>query len=404
MRYVRRMFLSGSRLDDTASMTKLAKFLRRRDCRLVVLDLSWCEVSGEGLKELCKALPYTKHLLGLNLEGNEINADGAITIGRAMKKNKTITNLSLSNNCISDTGAARLSNFLRDHPALIRLDLSTCDISSRGAVPISQNLLGVVTGTTQSDSGETVVEGNPATVRIEELILNSNPIGEVGGTAIADSLLVADTLKTLQLRDCDLSVDTARSLSEALSQRPDWKFEELDVKLNGFELDAQLVLNDISLSRPDTRVIWQEEGVPQSFEQEDIEQIVSHYEPSEILQNLLSGVNLLPLIDNHTLLTQMDVENEQLLTAFIENAFFAPEETEELTRTKYALGLEMLQSMLWRGDEPKSFLNDDFDLVEVDQLQMTVVCILIGIFYFSSWRGVFLTLPSSCSPRNRFLF
>ena len=209
-------------------------------------------------------------------------------------------------------------------------------------------------------------------IPLEEIVLNCNSLGDVGGKFIGEALLVS-RLKKLFMRDCDIALETAKAISDSIAKRPDSPLQFLDLNLNDFSLESELALNDVGLGNSEVTVLWREPGSRRQFEQEEVEAIIEHYDANHILHNLLVGDNLLPLIEDSVILGHMEVDDEAMLSSFIEDAFFTEEETPEQTEFKYTKGLEMLIHMLWRGEEPKTFLHDDFDLVDVEDLGIPLV-------------------------------
>ena len=103
--------------------------------------------------------------------------------------------------------------------------------------------------------------------------------------------------------------------------------KELDLICNEFDIEAELALNDTVLDNPELKLKWKPIGKEErSFAPDEIAMIVSHYEVPDILHNLLCGETLQPLINNETLLTNMVVEDEEILADFVEEAFFTPDE------------------------------------------------------------------------------
>ena len=141
------------------------------------------------------------------------------------------------------------------------------------------------------------------------------------------------------------------------------------MRRNELSIEGEIALNDIALSNPQIRVKWRIEE--REFTPEDIAAIVDHYEASDILHNLLNSETLEPLIDNHSLLSLMHVEDEALLTEFVEDAFFSEADSYEI----FTNGLDILYSLVKKEDTMNGFIDDDFDEVDNEELLIPVVSI-----------------------------
>merc|ERR1712137_352806 len=80
----------------------------------------------------------------------------------------------------------------------------------------------------------------------------------------------------------------------------------------------------------------------------------------DILHNFLGGETLLPLIDNDVLLGCLVLEDEEIVTDFIEEAFFEPDSDPEITRMKFIRGLDMIFAIFMGGKSPFSITHNEF--------------------------------------------
>lgn len=89
-------------------ITSARDILYKEPPSIVNIDLSFNEISAEGISELALQLADNKTLTTLNLRSNHIEDKGAIALGLALKVNITLQNLDISLNKIGEKGIIEL--------------------------------------------------------------------------------------------------------------------------------------------------------------------------------------------------------------------------------------------------------------------------------------------------------
>jgi Ran GTPase-activating protein (RanGAP) involved in mRNA processing and transport len=108
---------------------------------LEVLELSSNRIADDGVEVIGRSIERHKKLQVLNLDSNFIGDDGASCLGTSLQFNKTVTVLTLSNNMIRTAGSERLCFFLRNNGTLKELNLSSNPLGPDGVRNVGDMLL-----------------------------------------------------------------------------------------------------------------------------------------------------------------------------------------------------------------------------------------------------------------------
>jgi hypothetical protein len=112
-------------------LTELEKMTSR--CRITILDLEHCGISGQDAERLAGVLAQCPALSELYLDGNQIGDQGAGNIARILPQCPALSTLDLESNQIGEQGAGSLEGVLTQCPALSYLNLSSNEIGAEAA-------------------------------------------------------------------------------------------------------------------------------------------------------------------------------------------------------------------------------------------------------------------------------
>ncbi|CEP03740.1 Leucine-rich repeat-containing protein [Plasmodiophora brassicae] len=182
---LRKVVLSGNRLGRHGAVVCAQFLVLHQRCQLMQLDIAGNAVGAYGAQLVVDAMLTNRTLTSLNVARNAVGDDGARHIGRLLNDAmSTLRNLDISGNGITEDGFAYvatglernrrlctliasgnslmktgvlLASVLERHPAMRRVDIGNCDV-------------GV-------DSGMVLTRALRLNPRIEEIVLNGNPLG-----------------------------------------------------------------------------------------------------------------------------------------------------------------------------------------------------------------------------------
>ncbi|CAF1162260.1 unnamed protein product [Didymodactylos carnosus] len=160
------------------------------------LDLSFTNITENGVHDLCEGLRENRTLSTLHVYGNRIADSGAISIAQTLKKHPTIKDLSLVRNDITDDSCDALGAMLKVNYTLERLVLSENDITDVGIEHILHALANV------NDS-------------LKELDLRRNCLTDRCIDDVVQMLQHNRTLTYLDVRDNKLSKGGKNRIEEA---------------------------------------------------------------------------------------------------------------------------------------------------------------------------------------------
>jgi len=140
---------------------------------LHTLNLKYNQLGDQGVEQLSLCLQSNNVLKHLDISYNNITDNGAKSIGLMLQKNSTLQNLFLGNNCIGPIGMESIAEGLKN----VHIDL---------------NLLS----------------------------LESNKLGEDGAQHLAESIQINQTLKVLDISNCNIGPAGAYAISQAMNINP----------------------------------------------------------------------------------------------------------------------------------------------------------------------------------------
>ena len=199
--------------------------------------------------------------------------------------------------------------------------------------------------------------------------MSANTIEDEGAALLAESLTLTETLKELIIKSCEITTDGIQMICEAISDRDEDEnpLIKLDVTNNILNVEAEIALNDLLMKSAKLKIIWKEAGggsassEDKKWKQIEIDEIVEHYGASDILNNLLDGNSLLPLIDDHSILSSLDIDDEDVYFNFFNNIFASKESISQ--------GLEMILCILRNGLPPND-ADDEFNDLDESELYL----------------------------------
>ncbi|KAG5501481.1 hypothetical protein JKF63_03310 [Porcisia hertigi] len=179
---LRSLTLSNNSLGDT----DIAAFADTLAENITVheLDLSYNRIGFVGATELAKVLSRNGDLRVLNVEWNPLRAAGAqILLSEGLLLNNTIKQCNLSS-CGLDDRCGQLVARVVSENAIEEVIIANNRIGRVGAEAIAKNL--------------------PATSALTTLIMDGNPIGDAGSSALLDAVLSGNvpTLQVMSLQHC----------------------------------------------------------------------------------------------------------------------------------------------------------------------------------------------------------
>jgi len=203
----------------------LGKALHTNQC-ILILNLNWCYLGNEGVKEITSGLLNNTTLETLYLEQNYINETGGIAIGHLLKYNMTLKNINLEYNPIGSLGlysifdalfyntclttlslgstklddTSLIAKVLYENKTLVELNLDCNNIGDKGAYLL----------------GKTLEHNNT----LEILNLRSNNIGPIGACALAKALCINRTLWELNLGRNDIMDEGICIFSQVIHNNP----------------------------------------------------------------------------------------------------------------------------------------------------------------------------------------
>ena len=236
---------------------------------------SLCDLSDKGVdnvvvKIISKGLENKNvKITNLNLSYNQISDDGVLSICECLRQNNTLQHLNMSHNTISVKGAKELADVIQVNKTLRSLDISYCGIPDNGIVVISesykssktlQNLIVswnnnqsfVNTGVLSCDVANTKLRNTGVQllcnflynnfVKIKLLNISSNQISDDGTLIISGYLKDIDTLQQLNMSHNKISVNGAKILADAIQANA--TLQILDISYCGISDDGVVDISD----------------------------------------------------------------------------------------------------------------------------------------------------------------
>ncbi|XP_065104627.1 NACHT, LRR and PYD domains-containing protein 3-like [Paramisgurnus dabryanus] len=263
--------LSENKLRDSG-VKVISDVLKNPDCKLKILELWGCNMTGEGCVALTSALRSNpSHLTHLDLSYNEdlrdsgvklicdvlknpdckleilglrkcnITDEGCVALTSALRSNPShLRDLDLTdNNNLRDSGVKLISDALKNPDCKLEiLELERCKISDEGCVALTSAL-----------------RSNPSHLR--DLKLSDNKLTDSGVKLISDVLKNPDCkLEILELERCKITDEGCVALTSALRSNPshlrDLKLSDNDLRDSGVKLISDVLKNlDCKLEKLD---------------------------------------------------------------------------------------------------------------------------------------------------------
>jgi hypothetical protein len=242
---------------------------------ITTFDLSNNNMGDKGLRLISETLKINKSIRTIHLSFNEITSNGAFYIADMLLKNITIINLFLGGNSITGLGLQSLINILINNNKSIKLlDLSTNNLNHNDIIIISNLLmkncenikcLNISNNLMDTDSLNTLglvlkvntnlkkiylnnvglnEESSPyffqhlLEAHIEEIYLEENSLGEVGGVLFANVIKTNHCLKQISLKKTLLNSISLLCICHALEleiAKGFIKLELLNLEENEFD-------------------------------------------------------------------------------------------------------------------------------------------------------------------------
>jgi hypothetical protein len=210
IRHLKHIQLRNVALYDDGAWA-LASYINRNKF-IQIVDLSYNNISDDGIQGFCGCLPLLEALHTLKLNGNGFAMDACRYLTDNLAASTTLTCLELANNRIGDDGMEVLCNFMKHNEYLEHLYVDTCLIGDDGVQCLHDALLfNRRLKSISLMSNRFTVKGMMAlgkalqyNASLTALVLSNNPIGPEAANSIGSSLTVNDTLTRLELCNIDL--------------------------------------------------------------------------------------------------------------------------------------------------------------------------------------------------------
>jgi hypothetical protein len=255
--------------------------------KLVSIDLSNNNIEDKGCRCIMDAMKFNNSLKSLNLSFNNITSTGGFYIADMLMKNKSIETIILAGNNITDNGLQSLTNVLASNNRSVKFfDLSNNKLKNNDIIFIANmitknsplTILNLSNNKLDLDSVTNISlslkennnlkclyanninlneESTPYFLQymidthIEELHVDANHLGEVGGILFANVIKYNKYLVRASLKKTKLNSTALICLSHALESNQ--KYQLLELNENDFNDDAINILNN-AVSNKDIKI------------------------------------------------------------------------------------------------------------------------------------------------------
>jgi Ran GTPase-activating protein (RanGAP) involved in mRNA processing and transport len=189
--------LDGNKLgDSSARLLKQALF--NPDNFLKILDLNANLIGDRGAFALAEGVGFSRTLEQLDLSFNQLSGVGVSRIAKSLHHNVSLRSFTLNGNRVGDDGAQALADVLPVNSALRILNLRESNIGDVGARSLAQAL-------------------SLPTVKLTDLALGNNKLGDAGAVAFSEMLKVNSVMKELHIDQNAMTDIGAHALADALT-------------------------------------------------------------------------------------------------------------------------------------------------------------------------------------------
>lgn len=219
--FIEELVLNGNNCTD-AALPALARALRNSQNRFKLLGIGGNDLTVEGMATLSGVLEQHRYLLEFELQGNPLGDEGSDVLFKAIRDNTTLESLNLSNCGLKEVPWA---GRLRIMTTLSNLNVSQNLIGDKGCQVLASALEGCFClrylDMSHNLFGGRLAMGLGEAIKVNkgllQLRLSSNPMLIQVWNAIAFGLMHNNTLMRLDLTWCDLDMDAAAKINEALA-------------------------------------------------------------------------------------------------------------------------------------------------------------------------------------------
>uniref|UniRef100_A0AAR2IHC0 NACHT domain-containing protein n=1 Tax=Pygocentrus nattereri TaxID=42514 RepID=A0AAR2IHC0_PYGNA len=206
---------------------------------LCTLRLQSNSVSDKGMKALTQALRSNKGLTSLNLRENSIGVEGAKAIARALQENNTLAELDLTANLLHDEGVTAIAGAVKANRALRSLQWNRTFETLLETFLCLCSLQGVSAG---KAGAVALAEALMVNQTLHTLDLRGNSIGMAGAKALSSALKTNRSLRSLNLQENSLGMDGAIFIATAL--RGNHQLTYINLQGNGIGESGAKVVSD----------------------------------------------------------------------------------------------------------------------------------------------------------------
>ncbi|CAG9319478.1 unnamed protein product [Blepharisma stoltei] len=177
--------------------------------KLEILDLGFCKLQADGIREICEVCQHLKFLNTLSLSGNMMGNEGAQYVARLIENSTTLVEVDLDTNEIGNVGAEAIGHALTTNFVILRLNIEGNDI--------------------EFNESEFITQSVSFNSHYNKLKTRNEKFGEYGHNLIAESL--------------KKWIESHKFVTEKLRARLHKCVDEIDTKLAEILLDSQGNLN-----------------------------------------------------------------------------------------------------------------------------------------------------------------